>query len=179
MNKIYALKYSYITGGLIAVSELAREVTTGTRKKLFTILVALSAAGIITPAMAAEMTIDKVWTRDYLDLAQNKGQFKAGATDIEIQLKDGTTLKFPEVEIPDFSPASNKGATTSIGGAFSVTASHNGTTHHAIATQSWGQTDYKAINRMTKGDFAVQRLDKFVVETTGATDSVDFNMNSD
>ncbi|MWM31382.1 hypothetical protein GQL97_23410, partial [Escherichia coli] len=51
--------------------------------------------------------------------------------------------------------------------------------HHAIATQSWGQTDYKAINRMTKGDFAVQRLDKFVVETTGATDSVDFNMNSD
>ncbi|MWU56348.1 hypothetical protein GQL88_25410, partial [Escherichia coli] len=59
------------------------------------------------------------------------------------------------------------------------TASHNGTTHHAIATQSWGQTDYKAINRMTKGDFAVQRLDKFVVETTGATDSVDFNMNSD
>ncbi|MWU56170.1 autotransporter outer membrane beta-barrel domain-containing protein, partial [Escherichia coli] len=178
MNKIYALKYSYITGGLIAVSELARKVTTGTRKKLFTILVALSAAGIITPAMAAEMTIDKVWTRDYLDLAQNKGQFKAGATDIEIQLKDGTTLKFPEVEIPDFSPASNKGATTSIGGAFSVTASHNGTTHHAIATQSWGQTDYKAINRMTKGDFAVQRLDKFVVETAGATESVDFNLNS-
>ncbi|HBB4038090.1 TPA: autotransporter outer membrane beta-barrel domain-containing protein [Escherichia coli] len=178
MNKIYALKYSYITGGLIAVSELARKVTTGTRKKLFTILVALSAAGIITPAMAAEMTIDKVWTRDYLDLAQNKGQFKAGATDIEIQLKDGTTLKFPEVEIPDFSPASNKGATTSIGGAFSVTASHNGTTHHAIATQSWGQTDYKAINRMTKDDFAVQRLDKFVVETAGATESVDFNLNS-
>lgn len=31
---------------------------------------------------------------------------------------------------------------------------------------------------MTKGDFAVQRLDKFVVETAGATDKVDFSLSS-
>ncbi|HDQ6641936.1 TPA: ESPR domain-containing protein, partial [Escherichia coli O156:H25] len=29
MNKVYSLKYSHITGGLIAVSELTRRITTG------------------------------------------------------------------------------------------------------------------------------------------------------
>ncbi|WP_149007835.1 hypothetical protein, partial [Escherichia coli] len=81
------------------------------------------------------------------------------------------TFNFPNVPIPDFSPASNKGATTSIGGAYSVTATHNGTTHHAISTQNWGQSSYKYIDRMTNGDFAVTRLDKFVVETTGVKNS--------
>ncbi|HBD5001032.1 TPA: ESPR domain-containing protein [Escherichia coli] len=33
MNKVYSLKYSHITGGLIAVSELTRRITTGSRKK--------------------------------------------------------------------------------------------------------------------------------------------------
>lgn len=31
---------------------------------------------------------------------------------------------------------------------------------------------------MTKGDFAVQRLDKFVVETAGATEHADFNLSA-
>lgn len=175
MNKIFVLKYSYITCGLIAVSELTRKVTVSTRNKLLPVLLALAGIGISPPIVAANFNINNVWARDYLDLAQNKGIFKSGATDITLQLKDGSTIKFPEVVIPDFSPASNKGATTSIGGAYSVTATHNGTKHHAVATQSWGQTDYNAINRMVHGDFAVQRLNKYVVETTGVTDYVDFS----
>ncbi|WP_000293109.1 autotransporter outer membrane beta-barrel domain-containing protein, partial [Escherichia sp. TW09276] len=54
----------------------------------------------------------------------------------------------------------------------------NGTIHHAIHTQTWGQSDYHYVDRVTKGDFAVQRLDKFVVETAGATDKVDFSLSS-
>ncbi|MCG2921473.1 autotransporter outer membrane beta-barrel domain-containing protein, partial [Escherichia coli] len=80
--------------------------------------------------------------------------------------------------IPDFSPVSAKGATTAIGNAYSVTASHNGTIHHAIKTQTWGQSDYHYVDRVTKGDFAVQRLDKFVVETAGATEHADFNLSA-
>ncbi|OUZ92272.1 hypothetical protein CBL17_18200 [Shigella sonnei] len=39
MNKIYSLKYSHITGGLVAVSELTRKVSVGTsRKKLSSVL---------------------------------------------------------------------------------------------------------------------------------------------
>ncbi|EFB4140744.1 autotransporter outer membrane beta-barrel domain-containing protein [Escherichia coli O88:H1] len=177
MNKIYSLKYSHITGGLVAVSELTRKVTSRA-KKLVTTIIILSGSAVLSPVISADLNINKVWARDYLDLAQNNGIFKAGATNITLQLKDGSTLKFPEVAIPDFSPASNKGATTSIGGAYSVTAAHNGTSHHAIATQSWGQTDYTAINRMTSGDFAVQRLNKYVVETTGMTDYVDFSLSA-
>ncbi|MBA1909541.1 ESPR-type extended signal peptide-containing protein, partial [Escherichia coli] len=33
MNKIYSLKYSHITGGLVAVSELTRKVSVGTSRK--------------------------------------------------------------------------------------------------------------------------------------------------
>lgn len=179
MNKIYALKYCHATGGLIAVSELASRVMKKAARGSFLALFNLSLYGaFLSASQAAQLNIDNVWARDYLDLAQNKGVFKAGATNVSIQLKNGQTFNFPNVPIPDFSPASNKGATTSIGGAYSVTATHNGTTHHAISTQNWGQSSYKYIDRMTNGDFAVTRLDKFVVETTGVKNSVDFSLNS-
>ncbi|EFG8850491.1 autotransporter outer membrane beta-barrel domain-containing protein [Escherichia coli] len=179
MNKIYSLKYSHVTGGLIVVSELASRVIKKAVRRSILTLFNLSLCGVfLSASQAAQLNIDNVWARDYLDLAQNKGVFKAGATDVSIQLKNGQTFNFPNVPIPDFSPASNKGATTSIGGAYSVTATHNGTTHHAISTQNWGQSSYKYIDRMTNGDFAVTRLDKFVVETTGVKNSVDFSLNS-
>ncbi|WP_425535249.1 S6 family peptidase [Escherichia coli] len=179
MNKIYALKYCHATGGLIAVSELASRVMKKAARGSLLALFNLSLYGaFLSASQAAQLNIDNVWARDYLDLAQNKGVFKAGATNVSIQLKNGQMFNFPNVPIPDFSPASNKGATTSIGGAYSVTATHNGTTHHAISTQNWGQSSYKYIDRMTNGDFAVTRLDKFVVETTGVKNSVDFSLNS-
>ncbi|WP_412034276.1 S6 family peptidase, partial [Providencia alcalifaciens] len=104
--------------------------------------------------------------------------FKAGATNVSIQLKDGQKFNFPTVPIPDFSPVSNKGATTSIGGAYSVTATHNRVNHHAIVNQNWEESTYQYVDRMTKGDFAVTRLNKFVVETTGVKNHVDFSLNN-
>ncbi|HBN2077548.1 TPA: autotransporter outer membrane beta-barrel domain-containing protein, partial [Escherichia coli] len=94
-------------------------------------------------------------------------------------LKDGSTFKFPDLPIPDFSAASNNGASTSIGGAYSVTATHYGTVHHAIATQQWGQSTYKYVDRTTSGDFATTRLDKFVVESGGVSDSVDTRLTAE
>lgn len=164
---------------MIAVSELASRVMKKAARGSLLTLLNLSLCGVfLSTAQAAQLNINNVWARDYLDLAQNKVVFKAGATDVSIQLKNGQTFNFPKVPIPDFSPASNKGATTSIGGAYSVTATHNGTAHHAVSTQNWGQSSYKYVDRMTKGDFAVTRLDKFVVETSGVKNSVDFSLNN-
>ncbi|MBS4932041.1 MAG: autotransporter outer membrane beta-barrel domain-containing protein [Clostridiales bacterium] len=179
MNRIYSLKYCVITGGLIAVSELARKVVkkTGRKFPLSTICI-LCSVFLARYVGAAQLHTNNIWIRDYLDLAQNKGVFQAGATDVKITLKNGQVFEFPKVEIPDFSPASNKGNTTSIGGAYSVTATHNKPAHHAITNQSWGQSNYKYVERMSKGDFAVTRLDKYVVETAGLTDYVDFSLNT-
>ncbi|WP_253030747.1 autotransporter outer membrane beta-barrel domain-containing protein [Escherichia coli] len=178
MNKIYSLKYCPVTQGLIAVSELTSRVSAKTGRKLLATIIATSFLGGINYASAAQMDTQNFWIRDYLDLAQNKGVFQAGAYGVKTPLKNGQVFSFPEVAIPDFSPVSIKGATTAIGNAYSVTASHNGTIHHAIKTQTWGQSDYHYVDRVTKGDFAVQRLDKFVVETAGATDKVDFSLSS-
>ncbi|EKN2362827.1 autotransporter outer membrane beta-barrel domain-containing protein, partial [Escherichia coli] len=178
MNNIYALKYSSLTGGLIAVSELTRRVSQCTRKRLFASCALLSV--ISSPvSVASQLYTDNFWVRDYLDLAQNKGAFKAGAKDIYITTKNGNKFYFPDVPVPDFSAASNNGASTSIGGAYSVTAAHYSPVHHGITTQSWGQTLYNKIDRMTAGDFAVSRLNKFVVETTGATDYADVTLSAE
>ncbi|EQB5322885.1 ESPR-type extended signal peptide-containing protein, partial [Escherichia coli] len=42
MNKIYALKYSCLTGGLIAVSELSKKVSGKTGRRLMTVSLVLS-----------------------------------------------------------------------------------------------------------------------------------------
>ena len=176
MNKTYAYKYSEVSGGLIAVSELTSKKTKKNRKIMAVILSLPLCSG---SAIASHMDVSNFYTRDFFDFGQNKGIFQAGATDISVLKKDGTTLDFPEVPFPDFSPVSNKGATTAIGGAYSVTASHNNIKHHAISTQNWGQSSYKYVDRMTSDDFAVTRLDKFVVETTGVTEGADTSLSKE
>ncbi|HDD9276481.1 TPA: hypothetical protein PBQ24_003821 [Escherichia coli] len=123
----------------------------------------------IQHAYANQLYTDNIWYRDYLDLAQNKGQFKPGATGITITRKDGTKLELPNIPIPDFSPSNNTGTTTSIGGSYSVTARHNETDGGgaAVNVQKWGNTSYKKVASTYTGDFAVERLDKFNVETEG------------
>ncbi|WP_157919409.1 hypothetical protein, partial [Escherichia coli] len=80
--------YSYITGGLIAVSVLTRKVTTGTRKKLLIAsVISLSLLGGMENADAT-LYIDNMWTRDFLDLGPYQGVFKSGERDVTVQLKD-------------------------------------------------------------------------------------------
>lgn len=77
MNKIYALKYCHATGGLIAVSELASRVMKKAARGSLLALFNLSLYGaFLSASQAAQLNIDNVWARDYLDLAQNKGGLK-------------------------------------------------------------------------------------------------------
>lgn len=75
MNKVYSLKYCPVTGGLIAVSELARRVIKKTCRRLTHILLAgipaiclcysqISQAGIVRSDIAYQI---------YRDFAENKG----------------------------------------------------------------------------------------------------------
>ena len=50
MNKIYSLKYSAATGGLIAVSELAKRVSGKTNRKLVATMLSLTVAGTVNTA---------------------------------------------------------------------------------------------------------------------------------
>ena len=127
-------------------------------------------------ANALQLDIRNHWVRDYLDLAQNKGVFERGATGIEIMRKDGTILKLPDVPFPDMGVVANQGSSTSIGGAYSVTATHNkkyGPWHVSVGKPEWGKTTYYAQSdihvdhQSGRGDFSAIRLDKFVVETRG------------
>ncbi|EFZ7847966.1 TPA: serine protease autotransporter toxin Sat [Shigella flexneri] len=166
MNKIYSLKYSAATGGLIAVSELAKRVSGKTNRKLVATMLSLAVAGTVN---AANIDISNVWARDYLDLAQNKGIFQPGATDVTITLKNGDKFSFHNLSIPDFSGAAASGAATAIGGAYSVTVAHNKKNPQAAETQVYAQSSYKVVDRRNSNDFEIQRLNKFVVETVGAT----------
>ena len=89
MNKIYSLKYSHITGGLVAVSELTRKVSVGTsRKKVILGIILSSIYGSYgETAFAAMLDINNIWTRDYLDLAQNRGEFRPGATNVQLKME--------------------------------------------------------------------------------------------
>lgn len=96
MNKIYSLKYSHITGGLVAVSELTRKVSVGTsRKKVILGIILSSIYGSYgETAFAAMLDINNIWTRDYLDLAQNRGEFRPGATNVQLMMKDGKMERY-------------------------------------------------------------------------------------
>ncbi|HHZ8154577.1 TPA: serine protease autotransporter toxin Sat [Escherichia coli] len=166
MNKIYSLKYSAATGGLIAVSELAKRVSGKTNRKLVATMLSLAVADTVN---AANIDISNVWARDYLDLAQNKGIFQPGATDVTITLKNGDKFSFHNLSIPDFSGAAASGAATAIGGSYSVTVAHNKKNPQAAETQVYAQSSYKVVDRRNSNDFEIQRLNKFVVETVGAT----------
>lgn len=135
------------------------------------------------------LDIRQHWFKDYLDFAQNKGPFKRGETNISIVGKDGSVLTFPNVPFPDFSVVSNEGSATSIGGAYMITATHNKIGgkhwHGSIQNAKFGKTTYNPIGdihvspNVSGGDFAVIRLNKFVVETTGVKNGIDTTLNWD
>lgn len=92
-----------------------------------------------------------------------------GATDVTITLKNGDKFSFHNLSIPDFSGAAASGAATAIGGSYSVTVAHNKKNPQAAETQVYAQSSYKVVDRRNSNDFEIQRLNKFVVETVGAT----------
>lgn len=129
-------------------------------------ILAMSSSGLF----GANMDLKNHYFRDFLDFAQNKGQFQVGATGLKIERKDGTFLELPNVPFPDFSSKSIYGTSTSIGGAYSVTATHNlgnQPNHFTLINPKWDQTTYSFVDKRSNNDFEAQRLNKFVVETAG------------
>ncbi len=71
MNKIYSLKYSVATGGLIAVSELARKVSQKSCGKLSLTGLTTLALTLSSSALAATVRADIPY-QTFRDFAENK-----------------------------------------------------------------------------------------------------------
>ena len=152
------------------------------RTKLFALMTAAFAA---TSVQATNLWLEDFWARDYLDFAQNKGIFQPGATGLTITTKDGGTFALPDLPFMDFTKGSADATSTSIGGAYVVTAGHyftgTGPTavpHRIVRNPVYGQTTYQFADVKKRDDFAVERLTKFVVET-GGTKAVDISSMSE
>ena len=145
------------------------------------LFVPILALGTINNALAWNLDIRDFWVKDYLDFAQNKGMFKPGATGLVLSSKKGTLLELPNLPFPDFSPVSRHGSTTSIGGAYMITAQHNklytGHWQQYAGSPEWGASKYEVKDSTAHGDFAITRLNKFVVETQGFTHGVQENLS--
>ncbi|MDF1306116.1 S6 family peptidase, partial [Escherichia coli] len=108
MNKIYSLKYSHITGGLVAVSELSKKIKKNSRAKK---LIALAITGITSLTLSSP-TLSAIVRNDipyqtFRDFAENKGEFSVGNTNIAIKNNAGQIIGYlDKAPMPDFSSVS-------------------------------------------------------------------------
>ncbi|WP_199906255.1 hypothetical protein [Campylobacter concisus] len=85
--------------------------------------ISLVLSSILCSCLDAQvMDIGTNFYRDYLDLAQNKGIFKATDAPLEFTQRNGT--KFTFNKIPNNNARNNKGNFTALGRSFVVTATH-------------------------------------------------------
>ncbi|MFY1778603.1 serine protease autotransporter colonization factor RpeA [Escherichia coli] len=172
MNKIFSLKFSTASGGLIAVSELARKcVKKSFRRRHIAscLLMATLYPGFIF-AGTVNSDIDYQLFRDF---AENKGHFIAGATNITVTDKNGNvTGILDKAPMPDFSPVSTNGVATLINPQYVASVKHNGG-YQGVTFGNKSQNpdndhfNYKIVDRNnhTKLDFHAPRLNKVVTET--------------
>ena len=140
--------------------------------------ISLVVSSILCSCLDAQvMDIGTNFYRDYLDLAQNKGIFKATDAPLEFTQRNGT--KFTFNKIPNNNARNNKGNFTSLGRNFVVTANH--TLLASAATnfnenRGWfGNTLYEYATNSTQklygADTTYLRTSKYIVE--GQIDPLD------
>lgn len=140
--------------------------------------ISLVLSSILCSCLDAQvMDIGTNFYRDYLDLAQNKGIFKATDTPLEFTQRNGT--KFTFNKIPNNNARNNKGNFTALGRNFVVTANH--TLLASAATnfnenRGWfGNTLYEYATNSTQklygADTTYLRTSKYIVE--GQIDPLD------
>ena len=78
MNKIYALKYCYITNTVKVVSELARRVCKGStrRGKRLSVLTSMALSALLPTVAAASTVGATILTRHTATLQKIKGSFR-------------------------------------------------------------------------------------------------------
>ena len=140
--------------------------------------ISLVLSSILCSCLDAQvMDIGTNFYRDYLDLAQNKGIFKATDAPLEFTQRNGAKFRFDK--IPNNNARNNKGNFTSIGRNFVVTANH--TLLASAATnfnenRGWfGNTLYEYATNSTQklygADTTYLRTSKYIVE--GQIDPLD------
>ena len=140
--------------------------------------ISLVLSSILCSCLDAQvMDIGTNFYRDYLDLAQNKGIFKATDAPLEFMQRNGT--KFTFNKIPNNNARNNKGNFTALGRNFVVTANH--TLLASAATnfnenRGWfGNTLYEYATNSTQklygADTTYLRTSKYIVE--GQIDPLD------
>lgn len=140
--------------------------------------ISLVVSSILCSCLDAQvMDVGTNFYRDYLDLAQNKGIFKATDAPLEFTQRNGT--KFTFNKIPNNNARNNKGNFTALGRNFVVTANH--TLLASAATnfnenRGWfGNTLYEYATNSTQklygADTTYLRTSKYIVE--GQIDPLD------
>ncbi|HCP8047847.1 TPA: vacuolating autotransporter toxin Vat [Escherichia coli] len=175
MNKIYALKYCYITNTVKVVSELARRVCKGStrRGKRLSVLTSLALSALLPTVAGASTVGGNNPYQTYRDFAENKGQFQAGATNIPIFNNKGELVghldKAPMVDFSSVNVSSNPGVATLINPQYIASVKHN--KGYQSVSFGDGQNSYHIVDRNehSSSDLHTPRLDKLVTEVAPAT----------
>ena len=140
--------------------------------------ISLVLSSILCSCLDAQvMDIGTNFYRDYLDLAQNKGIFKATDAPLEFTQRNGT--KFTFNKIPNNNARNNKGNFTALGRNFLVTANHtllaSAATNFNENRGRFGNTLYEYATNSTQklygADTTYLRTSKYIVE--GQIDPLD------
>ncbi|EMX0619512.1 autotransporter outer membrane beta-barrel domain-containing protein [Escherichia coli] len=167
MNKIYSLKYCPVTGGLIAVSELASRVTKRAGRKLKKIsLIAVSVTCLSYPMISqAGIVRSDIAYQIYRDFSENKGLFVPGTTDIPVYDKDGKLMgRLDKAPMVDFSSVSSDGVATLVSPQYIASVKHN--RRYQSVRFGNGKNTYSFVDRNDHPsvDFHAPRLNKLVTE---------------
>ncbi|WP_097434231.1 S6 family peptidase, partial [Escherichia coli] len=175
MNKIYSLKYCFITNTIKVVSELTRRVCKGgsCRGRKLTVLSSLSLAVLFPSVSIAALVSDNIPYQAYRDFAENKGQFQAGSTNLSIFNKNGELVgqldKAPMIDFSSVNVGSNPGVATLISPQYVASVKHNG--GYQGVSFGYGENYYHIVDRNEYGsaDFHAPRLNKLVTEVAPTT----------
>ncbi|MDS1648726.1 S6 family peptidase, partial [Escherichia coli] len=169
MNKIYALKYSCLTGGLIAVSELSKKVTGKTGRRLMTVSLVLSMTLSALPGKASTVSAEIPY-QTFRDFAENKGVFTPGVTGIEIKDNNGNAVGTLDVPMIDFSSVSRRGSLTLLSQGYGVSAKHGGLGDVNNASFGYDKNNYTVVknNKHSGLDFSLHRFSKLITEAAPA-----------
>ncbi|HAH0342038.1 TPA: autotransporter outer membrane beta-barrel domain-containing protein, partial [Escherichia coli] len=169
MNKIYALKYSSLTGGLIAVSELSKKVTGKTGRRLMTVSLVLSVTLSALPGKASTVSAEIPY-QTFRDFAENKGLFTPGVTGIEIKDNNGNAVGTLDVPMIDFSSVSRRGSLTLLSQGYGVSAKHGDLGDVNNASFGYDKNNYTVVknNKHSGLDFSLHRFSKLITEAAPA-----------
>ncbi|WP_149535106.1 S6 family peptidase [Escherichia albertii] len=170
MNKIYALKYCYITNTIKVVSELARRVCKGSarRGRKLSVLSSLALSALLPAIAVASVVRGDIPYQTYRDFAENKGQFQAGTTNIPIFNQSGALIgtldKAPMIDFSSVNVGSNPGVATLVNPQYVISVKHNG--GYQGVSFGDGQNYYSIVDRNNQSDrdFHAPRLNKLVTE---------------